>query len=598
MGHARLRRPGVAAFALALLTTACPAGDDGAQPDATPAPGSPHRSADHQPFTLRPSPDDDGNLAIRTDLRLHFADHTFDIDGKPMAMRLRTFSHPLDPDVPADPQTRGEAGNWQASLPAPALWYPKPGANQGPGSDPLYSNLRLQIRLHNALPEQATATRPDGCNANSAEEDVFPDCFHGDNTTNLHYHGSHTDPSQRGDNVLVEVEPGEMFFNDFFFGSKQSPGTHWYHPHKHGSTALQVSSGLAGAIVIEGDYDIKGVNEDAQDFVFVIQHVKEDVNFPAGSDGPGQLLVNGRYNPTVQMRPGEIARWRFLNANQNAMTFLEFGFSRDGEQRGDADDLPEMRQIAMDGVQFRPELYAKGTAVDHVDPPDIAPANRADFVVRAPDAPGTYTLIASPTRELGPHASVDDKAFTLVVEGDPVDADDWKMPQTLPPLPEWLAPVTEDELTASREVVFDVRGTPGSQPRFFIDDNQFDPARVDHEMPLDGVEEWRIVNRSPIMHPFHIHINPFEVVEIHDPNGAGTTRFAPDERRWQDTIGLPPARTDADGRVVTDGEGNVAEPGYVVVRQRFLDFSGRFVLHCHILGHEDRGMMQLLEVAG
>ena len=143
-------------------------------------------------------------------------------------------------------------------------------------------------------------------------------------------------------------------------------------------------------------------------------------------------------------------------------------------------------------------------------------------------------------------------------------------------------------------------------PKFFIgkpgnEQMQFNPDEVFLSMPLDSTETWKVINYSytvggGINHPFHIHINPFQVVEVVSPQGtddpnadlyrelqAAADRGYP---VWLDTIALPLADTD-------DPEGN---PGYVTIVQRFEDFTGKYVIHCHILGHEERGMMQLIEV--
>jgi FtsP/CotA-like multicopper oxidase with cupredoxin domain len=91
---------------------------------------------------------------------------------------------------------------------------------------------------------------------------------------------------------------------------------------------------------------------------------------------------------------------------------------------------------------------------------------------------------------------------------------------------------------------------------------------------LGSVEEWTIFNMNNVSHPFHIHINPFQVTKI---NGQ------PIEPFWTDTIALPPG-------------GSPAEPTSVTFRTRFRDFKGSYVMHCHLLIHEDMGMMQMIEV--
>ena len=113
-------------------------------------------------------------------------------------------------------------------------------------------------------------------------------------------------------------------------------------------------------------------------------------------------------------------------------------------------------------------------------------------------------------------------------------------------------------------------------------------------MLMGAAEEWTIVNTSPpgAIHPFHIHINPFQVIEIYDPESMGETpQIMKPPYVWQDTIVLPPSFD-----VRTASGTTERRYGHVKIRHRFLDFPGKFVLHCHILGHEDRGMMQLVEV--
>jgi FtsP/CotA-like multicopper oxidase with cupredoxin domain len=97
------------------------------------------------------------------------------------------------------------------------------------------------------------------------------------------------------------------------------------------------------------------------------------------------------------------------------------------------------------------------------------------------------------------------------------------------------------------------------------------------------------------MHPFHIHINPFQLVEVYDPRTMPAPEKLPQPWIWWDTLAIPAGvqktRTGKDGKTET-----YTEPGMIRIRSRFVDFPGKYVLHCHILGHEDRGMMQLVEV--
>jgi hypothetical protein len=220
-----------------------------------------------------------------------------------------------------------------------------------------------------------------------------------------------------------------------------------------------------------------------------------------------------------------------------------------------------------------------------------------------------------------------------------------------PPLPEFLRDIQPAEIQLKRDVTFDTHGfnnegqrTPGFARAGFpsirgsvdtIDGAQFENNVINKVMLLDSAEEWMLINTTQafgppaidapppppppppapgaapapppppiplvplISHPFHIHVNPFQVVEIFDPVTMDKPVVFDKDFVWYDTIAIPPSfnyfpdgktpRRDRDGK-------QVYVPGYVKIRNRFLDFTGIFVLHCHILGHEDRGMMQLVEV--
>jgi FtsP/CotA-like multicopper oxidase with cupredoxin domain len=128
----------------------------------------------------------------------------------------------------------------------------------------------------------------------------------------------------------------------------------------------------------------------------------------------------------------------------------------------------------------------------------------------------------------------------------------------------------------------------GRAPQLLINGKKFDGQNYDQEMVLGAVEEWTLENSTAfVAHPFHIHVNPFQVVEILDPE-PGTTYKPSGNYIWQDVIAIPPATFNADG--------TVKEKGRVTIRHRFVDFVGSYVLHCHMLAHEDRGMMQLVGV--
>jgi FtsP/CotA-like multicopper oxidase with cupredoxin domain len=343
-----------------------------------------------------------------------------------------------------------------------------------------------------------------------------------------------------------------------------------------------------------------------------------------------QLSVNGRLNPVVKMRPGEVQLWRLVNgAFRDAVQLQSFA-----PQGG-----PAWRQIAQDGVQFVYKNYNTLGAVNLAI--NLAPANRADLLVKAPIQPGQYTLTAQPNEGLPldpatgftPDPSI--TLLTVSVEGQPVNpAQDFIQNESdFPTFPKYLADIQEGDIYLRREVVF-------GPVHNLIDGKTFDQSKYSQIMALNSAEEWKISNQAnDKAHPFHIHINPFQITEVFVPNAPDTNTTDPNKPCyvdhlkpetwkpcapipepyvWWDTFAIPTSKQYdvtslcSDGKVencplaiqpyvqcsTSNGKTTCTEtiPGYFKMRSRFVDFTGSYVLHCHILIHEDRGMMQLVEV--
>jgi len=424
----------------------------------------------------------------------------------------------------------------------------------------------------------------------------------------------------------------------------QAPGTHWYHAHKHGSTALNVTNGMTGAFVIEGGYDDalrefyketpEHENWGLEEQVLMIQQLQASLNLLSGNPDASAppLSVNGRLRPVVRMKPNQVQLWRVINAAPRSFVQL-YGFTGPEGQ-----DLPEWRQTAQDGVQLAYENYERIGAPDARI--NLASGNRADLLVKAPDEEGVYELqIVESVRDI---PTGDPKTLlTVRVEADdePIDPpmDFIEAEADFPAQPEFLADITGPYYLRRGLYFNTVPGTVYGQgkglPHHQIDGKLFEGHDVDQTMYLDTVEEWTVYNLTPnIAHPFHIHVNPFQVVEVFQPNDPAAANknhrcyadplrpetWKPCERLeppyvWWDVFGIPTGREeDLPATVCTeldrcpveirqytsceDGECTVTIPGYFKMRSRFVDYTGQFVIHCHILGHEDRGMMQLVEV--
>jgi len=374
------------------------------------------------------------------------------------------------------------------------------------------------------------------------------------NTTNLHFHGLHVSPSGMADNIFRKIEPGQRAEIEIAIPADHTRGTAWYHPHHHGSADIQLTSGLAGALIVEGDFEDVPEIAAARERLLIVSEVlfdhlgtieRYETVWPEAV--PRFLAVNGPREPIIRMRPDEVQRWRLVQAAHESNLRLAL--------EGHA-----LHAIAYDGIPAG-EIEAHESLL-------CAPGQRVDLLVQA-GKPGTYPLRAiandqgypSPT---GPLARVVVGGWALPMA----------LPSALPPPP--LTTIRDTELTGSRSLTFSAvepEYPPAADYQefaFLVDGLQFDHERVDQRVRLGAVEEWTVVNGHQADQVFHIHTNPFQLTQIN-----GQALPAP---IWHDTVVVP-------------------REGRVTFRTRFLDFAGKTVLHCHMLNHEELGMMQVIEIS-
>lgn len=411
----------------------------------------------------------------------------------------------------------------------------------------------LRIQLINDLPP------------NRDPAPVIHSLPHQFNTTNFHSHGLHVSPSGISDNVMRIMEPGKSYDIEIAIPADHVRGTNWYHPHAHGSAGVQIASGVAGALIIEGDFEDVPEIAAAQERLLVLTEAAFDSfgtieNFETlfPETAARFLAVNGVREPTITMRPGEVQRWRILHAGWQDDIFMELEghtlhpIARDGN--------PLLR---MDQSILRTPEHAK----DNPKAMLMAPGQRIDVLVKA-GAPGSYMFRAVPYNQ--GYSSPTGPIARIVVEGDPLSM---KLPTKLPPPPEKT--IGNKEITGTRVLRVsathpEVEATEHWQEfRFLIDGKVFDPNRVDQRVRLGAVEEWTIINEHKDDHVFHIHTNDMQVTKV---NGKPLP-----EPIWVDTM-------------------NVPRNGSITFRSRFVDFTGKYMLHCHMMNHEELGMMQVVEV--
>lgn len=378
--------------------------------------------------------------------------------------------------------------------------------------------------------------------------------------TNLHTHGLQVSPRGNSDNPFLRIRPGESCRYEIEIPADQPGGFYWYHPHLHGNTSKQAWAGMSGGIVVEGALDRVPEVRAARERVLLLEELWLDRNgrVPAGVPLPAAgavpftslpatptdhyLAVNGAYQPRIDIRPGETQRWRIAAAGPHRFFLLEL-------------EGHPFHLLARDGVPL-----ARAEKTDRIL---LAPGNRVEVMVRG-GTPGSYRLRALAYDPGHPGGALPERLLATLVSAGRKGAG--RLPDRLVPPPPSLAGLP---VAARRTLIFngEIETVP---PTFTLNGHAFEMGKVDLKVRAGTVEEWTLRNNDAFHHPFHLHVNPFQVVEV---NG----RAVPDPL-WWDTYPLPPR-------------------GEVKVRIRFRpDLDGRTVYHCHILPHEDAGMMGLLEI--
>ena len=586
---------------------------------------------------------------------------------------------------------------------------------------------RVRLRSYVAEGAQANAftpfvaptlvTRPGGTVRISLDNELEPEpdckppnintphCF---NSTNLHSHGLWVSPSGNSDNVLITIRPKVAFEYEYNIPATHPAGTFWYHPHLHGSTALQVSSGMAGALIIRGERpptpaangdidtllrDETGASYRERLVLFQqVQYACRDaqgrvktrmVKDPTQADGlkvvdwvcdsgdvggiegytgtavntvasPGVPVgtlktgyglfgpsswqdakrytsINGQIMPRFpDAVAGRVERWRTIHAGVRDSINLQFLPMRSGATldalRSPADHDRWIAQnctgaplqhfeIASDGLTHKTTTQRTQTI--------LQPGYRSDLLMVFPAA-GTYCVIDGNIPATGSISGAAESRRLLgtvsVAQGLPVGNDPraYLQQMLIRSAYRWMPDDVKERVvadlkrdlglnafvphpdietseltrvakpcttnpalpaTAAQCVTFSIGGAP---VQFMVNGQPYDPDTA-RTLVLGNVEEWMLTS-TVAGHPFHIHVNPFQVSRILDPNGvdvsvpgSGDPDYAGTKGVWKDTL--------------------FVKTGYTLyVRTRYQRYIGEYVLHCHILDHEDQGMMQNVRV--
>jgi FtsP/CotA-like multicopper oxidase with cupredoxin domain len=377
----------------------------------------------------------------------------------------------------------------------------------------------------------------------------------GPEPTNIHYHGMDVSPSLEppGDNVFIRIEPDRRLLYDVFVPKDHPQGLHWYHAHVHHFVDDQIGSGVSGMLIVDGfiqkQYpELAGLRQRVMVF--------KDFTFPGFVDGDARAKsLNGFADPPIRAQPGEYQIWQLGNLGADAFFDMQL-------------DDHEVWLIERDG-----NLLLQPVLVDHVFLP---PGARAVVVVQAGEA-GDYAyhhlnVDTGPAGDPNPP----ERLGTFIVSGKPVGGghairkrlhEGPAHPDQIQPNPETIAKLKFDR---TRYIDFSESADGNT---FFINNKTYKENRVDTTTQVGQVERWIVRNFSQELHVFHLHQTEFLIKSF-----SGT----PDQTLGfglRDVIDIPYAEN---GR-----------PGFAEVIIPFTNpiIAGEFVYHCHLVQHEDAGMM-------
>lgn len=540
----------------------------------------------------------------------------------------------------------------------------------------------IRVTLNNNLPKDPSCTDP------HAATDK-PHCFNG---TNLHSHGLWVSPTGNSDNVLLSINPGVSFQYEYNIPEDHPAGTFWYHPHRHGSTALQVGSGMAGALVIHGDRkpthesngDIDTLLKGADGKPFTERLlVLQQIPYACTDDGgktynwncaKGQIgvvenyeaqfgpndwqnsgrytTINGQVQPIFFANSGTIERWRLVHAGIRDTIVPQFrkmaetGRQRSQEGISTADSESFIaNQCVGEPVPFQ-VIASDGLTMDkaqQLSQVTLQPGYRNDLLVMFPE-PGRYCVVDKPETasgsvnqttgstqllgfvEVGAGPKIKDIKAAVTTElvaaakrNMPAEVQrlvvsdlqkDLKLTKFIP-----HASISDEELKKSgnleQNLVFMLNATDPNNVKFAVgttaaNAEPYKPDVINRQLTLGTAETWTLQS-AYVSHPFHIHVNPFQIEKIIGPDGTDLSepgavdktdnndaQYAGLKGVWKDTLFVkgPTGKTPGFDPVT-----NTKGLYKIYVRTRYQRYIGEFVLHCHILDHEDQGMMQNVNIS-
>lgn len=448
----------------------------------------------------------------------------------------------------------------------------------------------------------------------SPVEEVFnaPNC--GDtsmdgSSLNIHYHGTNTTPQCGGDNVVKAlINPGTTFQYNFTFPTDEPPGLYWYHPHVHGIAERDLLGGASGALVVDGIQNVQPAVASHRERILVIRdqpqvqglgegagNCGEDVPFQdisvnfvpidsnATFDSRGNL-TNITFTPAVfTMKAGETQFWRVTNST--ADTILDLQVLYDG--------VPQTMQVV--GIDAVPVNSQDGTQPGSLIPVTeyrLAVAARVEFLVKAPSSTVKVAQLVTKNINTGPQGDCDPgRPIFKIVLGNSDEAVDNAVPASTGFVSQQrFGGLGNATISATRTFQFSeiqpseffiTQVSAGQQPTLF--DNNNPPAVITTQ---GSVEKWIVQNIAGENHEFHQHQIHFLVQSQDNYEANGNPHNAAMNGQFADMIEVP----------FWNGKKSTPFPqAELLMDFRGMDI-GDFVYHCHILSHEDLGMMAIIRV--
>ncbi|SJM90973.1 multicopper oxidase family protein [Crenothrix polyspora] len=404
----------------------------------------------------------------------------------------------------------------------------------------------LKIHFKNSLPNS-------GVNAMGENRDL----------TNLHTHGLHVSPKGKSDNIMLSFKSGDTFNYEYNLSKQPGGNLNWYHPHPHGNSSEQVWGGMAGALEVADETKALAGYET---HIMVLKDITLSGSAPAaytmddsmhGKEG-NVVMVNGKVNPVLNMKPGQVQRWKIVNASNARFYKLSLASHN-------------LQIIGTDGGLLD-KPYPQSTIL-------LSPGERIDIMVKASATKGYYKLLSSPyvTDDKSMMSSVSSSQkvtlLTVNVTGKAV------VNRTPAKINNKAVRLNAPSGTRTRKITLDMKMMSGMDmmQEATINGIAYSPTKA-YTVPskLNTYEIWEVINDSGMDHPFHQHVNPAQVISI---TGGDTvyTKFYTTSPAWKDTVIVP-------------------KKGRIKLLVPIKDFTGTTMFHCHILEHEEMGMAGLWDI--